>query len=272
MNKGLVSICIPVFNCEKYISNCIDSILSQSYQNIELIIVDNCSTDNTQSKILKYNNSKVKFFFNESNFGIEYNWNKAISLSTGEFVKLMPADDVLNVMCIEKQVEVLNQNNDVVLVGCNRDIINSTGGIIFKPSNNYTNIKLGINEVVSYSILSATNPIGEPGGVLLRKSFLRDTFNFDNSIPYVIDLSFYFNYLENGKCYILNDYLYSFRVSSSSLSVNISFQQRNDFLSFMYKYLKQKNVQIGFLANARLSTLSFINMIGRIFVYRLTNS
>jgi hypothetical protein len=45
-----------------------------------------------------------------------------------------------------------------------------------------------------------------------------------------------------------------------------------DFLSFIYKYLKHKNLQIGFLANARLSALSFINMVGRIFVYRLTNS
>jgi glycosyltransferase involved in cell wall biosynthesis len=274
MNKGLVSICIPVYNCEKFISSTIDSILSQTYENYELIIVDNCSTDNTVKEILRYNETKIKYYNNDKNYGIEYNWNKAISLAKGEYVKLMPADDILGINCLEKQVDVLNSNKDVVLVGCNRDIINSNGKRILKPKKNYTNRKLTLDDLINLSIKSGSNPIGEPGSVLIRTDLLKKDKNFNNTYPYVIDLNFYFNYLNNGRFIILNDYLYSFRVSSSSLSVEISYKQREDFLNFIKSYLFEKSIRnrINILMKIRLNLMTFIKMIGRIFVYRLTNS
>ena len=272
MNKIIVSICIPVYNCERFISSTIDSILSQTYNNYELIIVDNCSTDNTVKEILKYNSNKIKYYINDKNHGIEYNWNKAISLANGEYVKLMPADDILGIDCLEKQVNALNSNSDVVLVGCNRDIINSNGKRILKPHKNYTNKKLSLDDLINLSILSGSNPIGEPGSILLRTSLLKKEKNFDNSFPYVIDLNFYFNYINNGSFIILNDYLYSFRVSSSSLSVDISYKQREDFLNFIKSYLLKKSIihRINILMRIRLSLMTFTKMIARIIIYRFT--
>ena len=274
MNKGLVSICIPVFNCDRFISIAIESILNQSYENIELIIVDNCSTDNTFDEILKFKDDKIKVFRNEKNFGIEYNWNKAILYATGEFVKLMPADDVLQKKCIEKQVNILNTYDDVVLVGSNRDIINAFGKKILTPRKKYVNKILSIDDLIDLSIKSGSNPIGEPGSILLRNSLLNNLIKFDNTYPYVIDLKFYFDYLNYGNFMILEDYLYSFRVSSSSLSVDISYKQRQDFLNFINTYLSEKLLQkkINHITNIKLKVITFIKMIGRIIIYRLTNS
>lgn len=273
MNNPLVSICIPVYNCEMFISSTIDSILNQTYKNFELIIVDNCSTDNTVGEIRKFNDNKIKLYINEENFGIEYNWNKAISYAKGDYVKLMPADDLLEIKCVEKQVDVLNKNDDIVMVGCNRDIINSTGKRIMKPYKKYINKKLSLNDLFILSVNSGSNPIGEPGTVLLRASFLKNAKTFNNAFPYVIDLKFYFDYLKHGKFIILKDYLYSFRVSSSSLSVELSFKQRGDFMNFIHSYIAENSIQnkINFLIKLKLSLMTFIKMIGRIFIYRLTN-
>jgi glycosyltransferase involved in cell wall biosynthesis len=91
----LISVCIPVFNGENYISECIDSVLSQTEKNFELIIADNCSTDNTLEIVAAYSDQRIKVFKNDSNLGSISNFNRCIELAKGEFFILLPHDDIL---------------------------------------------------------------------------------------------------------------------------------------------------------------------------------
>ncbi len=96
MNKmALVSIALPTYNGEAFLSKQIDSLLSQNYNNLELIIVDDCSTDGTIEVLNQYKpNAVVKIFQNERRLGVIKNFEKAISLCAGEFISLSDQDDI----------------------------------------------------------------------------------------------------------------------------------------------------------------------------------
>ena len=80
ISKPLISICIPCYNSDKYIKDCIESGLNQTYENIEVIVLDNMSTDNSWSIISKISNSSLRKFQNEKNIGMVKNFKKFINL------------------------------------------------------------------------------------------------------------------------------------------------------------------------------------------------
>lgn len=119
MNKyfPLVSIIMPVFNSERYLKLAIDSILDQTYENIELLIVDDGSTDKSVQIIRSFNSSKIRFFQNEKNIGVSATRNKMINLSKGKYIALMDSDDISPKYRIEKQVNFLENNIQYGLIG-----------------------------------------------------------------------------------------------------------------------------------------------------------
>ena len=95
--KGLVTIAIPAYKAS-YLAEAIESALSQNYQNIELIIVDDCSPFHLENIVKKFSDSRIKFYKNEENLGktsIVHNWNKCLSLANGEYFVLLCDDDIL---------------------------------------------------------------------------------------------------------------------------------------------------------------------------------
>lgn len=103
MNNVLVSVLIPVYNVSIYIEEALNSILSQTYKNIEVIIVDDCSTDNTYLKCKEYQNkySNVKLYRNKSNMKICNTLNYGLEQCTGDYVLRMDGDDIASVDRIE---------------------------------------------------------------------------------------------------------------------------------------------------------------------------
>lgn len=108
-----VSILIPVYNREKIINETIESALSQTYKNIEIIIVDNCSTDKTYEICKQYekNNNKVKVYRNEENIGPVRNWLECLKHSTGHYIKFLWSDDWMDNDFIEKTVPYLEDED-----------------------------------------------------------------------------------------------------------------------------------------------------------------
>ena len=89
MDKVEVSICIPVYNAEEYIERTIESILNQKFSNFELIIIDNCSTDNTVDKINQFKDTRIRFYKNETNLGMVKNWNECLKKIQGKYVNIV---------------------------------------------------------------------------------------------------------------------------------------------------------------------------------------
>lgn len=111
--EGLVSVITPIYNAGGVISRTLDSIISQTYKKIEIILVDDCSKDNSHKIIEKYMNeySEIVYYRQESNQGAGAARNKALEIAKGQYVAFLDADDVWHPTKIEKQIELLNKKN-----------------------------------------------------------------------------------------------------------------------------------------------------------------
>ncbi len=117
----LVSVLIPVYNVEAYVELAVRSILEQTYQNLEIIIVDDCSTDRTHEICLnlRSTDSRIRVYRNESNRKISFTLNRAFAESTGIFIARMDGDDISEPDRISRQVDYLVANSELDLVGVN---------------------------------------------------------------------------------------------------------------------------------------------------------
>jgi glycosyltransferase involved in cell wall biosynthesis len=139
MEEPLISIILPVYNGEKYLNESIDSVLSQSYQNWELLIINDGSTDNTEELVLSFTDKRIRYLLNETNSGIIFSMNKGLDEAKGKFIARLDADDIALPHRLEKQVKFLTENEDYVLVGCYYHMIDSEGkylGKVTYPANN----------------------------------------------------------------------------------------------------------------------------------------
>ena len=109
--NNLVSIIMPAYNCEKYIKNSIESVLNQTYENWELIIVDDCSTDNTVGVIKEFNDKRIKLFQNKANSGAAFSRNWALREARGKWIAFLDADDVWVSVKLDEQLHFMIMNN-----------------------------------------------------------------------------------------------------------------------------------------------------------------
>jgi len=130
-----VSIIIPTRNRVNYLERTIHSALMQDYANIEIIITDNASSDNTEDVVKKYlHDKKVKYFRNNYNIGMAANWNKALmKYASGKYVMLLPDDDrLVDNSYISEAMELIDRNLNVVLVFANYQEVDLTTGEILR--------------------------------------------------------------------------------------------------------------------------------------------
>ncbi|MGV8905502.1 MAG: glycosyltransferase family 2 protein [Acetobacterium sp.] len=111
-NEHLVSVITPAYNCEKYIKECIDSVINQTYKNWEMIIVNDNSNDNTKENIEEYikKDQRIKLYNQQVNSGAAAARNKAIEISNGRFVAFLDSDDSWKSKKLEKQVDFMIDN------------------------------------------------------------------------------------------------------------------------------------------------------------------
>ena len=114
--QPLVTVLIPVYN-RPMVINTIKSIIDQTYQNLEILVIDNASTDNTVETIRSLNDDRIRLVVNEKNLGQTGSMNRGLKLAEGKYIARIDSDDVAFPQRIEKQVEFLEENPDYVLVG-----------------------------------------------------------------------------------------------------------------------------------------------------------
>ncbi|MGA1847656.1 glycosyltransferase family 2 protein [Deferribacter abyssi] len=118
-----VSIIIPTYNRAKYLVQAIESALAQDYPNLEVVVSDNCSTDETQTVVKNFlNDKRFKYFRNEKNLGMVGNWRKALyEYITGEWAIILSDDDYfIDNQYISKAIDLINENRDIVIVHANQ--------------------------------------------------------------------------------------------------------------------------------------------------------
>lgn len=201
--KELVSIVVSNYNNEKYIEECLNSLINQSYKNIELIIVDDCSTDNSAILIKNWINKegkflnkkgKIKFVKLPSNTGFSGAVTLGLYMANGEFIAMQDGDDISLKNRIEKQVDFLKKNKKVNSVGTNYKLIKNNK----LESNSKSFIKYGVDEIkecfakgknaVSYGTLLFRGYLFDKVGGLSRNLEGAEDYEFIiKLLPYGVD-------------------------------------------------------------------------------------
>lgn len=127
-----ISIGLPVYNGERYIREAIDSILSQTFEDFELIISDNASTDETESICRDYasQDNRIKYYRNQENLGAARNYNRVFELSTGEYFKWAAHDDICAPEFLEKCLQILDSDSSIVLCYPRTKLIDEQSNVI----------------------------------------------------------------------------------------------------------------------------------------------
>ncbi|WLD19238.1 glycosyltransferase family 2 protein [Aeromonas veronii] len=208
-----VSVVLPVYNAELYLSEAIESVLAQSYRNIELIIINDGSTDNSLNIIEKFKmqDERVRVISRE-NKGLIYSLNEGISVSKGRYIARMDADDICFLDRLEKQVQFMDSNN-----------LDICGGHYLEVDQSAVPKKLKlvpINPLIITLSLVSRVPFAHPT-VIFRRDFI-EHHNLKygcESFQHAEDLALWFKFMSsNAKAGNLNDVVLKYRVLSTSLS------------------------------------------------------
>jgi glycosyltransferase involved in cell wall biosynthesis len=178
MSNPLVSILIPVYNREHLVGETIESALAQTYSNIELIIVDNCSTDNTWDVLKSYKekDNRIKIFQNNKNIGPVLNWKRCIDEASGEYVKILFSDDLIEPNFIESAFSVFKENVAFVLA----DIELFTKDGVRKIKRRYSKSVYSTNQYYCDTLLYGLIGFSvSPGCALFRRKDLSESLVVD---------------------------------------------------------------------------------------------
>ena len=118
METNLVSIGIPTYNKSNYLKEAIQSVLNQTYQNYEIVIVDDCSTDNTKEIVESFKDKRIQYYKLENNLRPPRSWNECVKFSKGKFFAILPHDDFYEPDFIKKTIQEFEENGEVGFVQC----------------------------------------------------------------------------------------------------------------------------------------------------------
>ncbi|MGJ8745220.1 glycosyltransferase family 2 protein [Polaribacter sp.] len=250
-SSNLVSILIPTYNRRDLVVRAIDSALNQTYKNIEIIVSDNCSSDDTVKHLKKLyiNKEQVKIFESSTNTGPVSNWVNCIKKSSGDYLKLLFSDDTLHENYIAETVKVLKENDNVGFVYTPIIIETNSKKRLFYRTYNFSK-KVLSKKIENRFLLDINVPVS-PGAALFRRKDLLSSIkytipnkkNLDFTVYGAgIDLNIYFEIIKKYKyVYFLDSTKAFFYGHNTSFTINNN-------LDYYYK-----TVRMNFLQNKKPS-------------------
>lgn len=247
-SQPLVSICIPTYNGASFIAETLDSALNQTYQNFEIIITDDKSSDNTLEICKAYakKDDRIKIFENKQNLGLVGNWCESVEKASSNWIKYLFQDDLLVPDCLERMIKAALKH-EVDFVVCNRQYIFEPGfdpkvkdqyengiaktDLIFENDRIYTPEETA--EAIHPYIFN--NCIGEPPTFLFNKEKYSRA-DYPEDYFQIIDYIFILNKILVHNFVFLSDKLVKFRVHGSSESMRNNQKDTKDLKAF-HKYL-----------------------------------
>ena len=243
----LVSICIPTYNGESFLEETLNTVLSQTYPNLEIIISDDNSKDRT-IEIAESFRGKVKYelsILEHGQYGLSQNWNFCISQAKGKYIKFLFQDDLLEPDAILKMVELAEQDEEIGLVFSPRRLFITAGDTYYDPTfldrhgakdihKGWSSLKaiqsgqelLKDRNLFNYSI----NKIGEPTTVLIKKEIFDKVGLFNSDLCQLVDLEMWLRIISECKVGFVNKYLSHFRLHEHQQTTRNSAEQGLIFL------------------------------------------
>lgn len=228
----LVSIIIPIYNTEKYISKCLDSIISQTYNNWEVILINDGSTDNTYELCKRYISSDNRIYIiNKNNTGVSDSRNKALDIAKGKYVIFLDSDDYWCDNSILEKMVGLAEKYDLDIVRSGYKEIDEFNNTLFVPDNSR---KISNRVVDSITFLEKIIC----GEYFLWLSLIKKerigSVRFNIKRKYLEDVEFYLNILMNDlRCMFLPEIFYAYRKQSNSVTMNFNPSLWGDILDIV---------------------------------------
>ena len=222
-----VSVIIPIYNSEKYIKECLDSIINQTYKNLEIIIVNDVSTDNSIDIIKQYKDKRIKIVNLNYNSGVAIARNRGIEEATGDYICFIDADDYWDLAKIEKQIKFIEENNYSFIYSDYAYLKEGKQHIVHVPSS--ITYKQALKNT---TIFTST--------VMFNMNKLKKEDIYMPNIRKGQDTATWWQVLKKGiTAYAINEVLAIYRISGKSLSSN-----KFKALKRTWKIYKRENINI----------------------------
>ena len=231
-----VTVAIPTYNGALYLEECLESAINQTFSDIEIVIVDDCSTDGTPDIAEKFSrlDSRIKILRNKTRLGLVENWNKSIQYSTGEWIKFLFQDDVLYESCIEKMLRaagstqtggagsfVVGERNFVIENGVEDGLRQFYENSVVTLNDIFRGKSHILPEEFSGAILErgvGLNFIGEPTSVMIRREIFFQYSVFNQNLIHLCDLEYWTRIGTNQGLVYVPEIVIDFRVHNRSAS------------------------------------------------------
>lgn len=251
-----VSICLPVYNGERYVANAIESALAQSFTDFEFLIADDASADASPQLIADYaaKDKRIKHWRNATNLGLFQNYNECMRQAAGDFIKPFAQDDLLAPTILEQQLSAFTSQDNLALVSCARQLIDEQGHKQKILREYEKNTVLNIDEALRENLLNLKNGIGEPSAVLFPRKFMGN--GFDASFYHLGDIEYWLRIIENGKYLYLNEPLCNFRIHNQSTT-----NKNTKSLRFALDMVRMGHMYRGFLDKIGVGAQDYARLI-----------
>ncbi len=257
MNKQpLISIILPVYNSSAYLKQALDSVLTQTYSNWELIAIDDASTDHSLNILNSYakKSSKIKVFSHTPNQGIAHTLNKALKHVQGQYVARMDADDIMLPDRLQKQLKYLLKHPKTIIVGGQCQLIDTQDKIIGKKT-------FPTDHQQIYQLAFIRSPLQHPA-VMINTSLLPKKFSWYHSDQVSSeDLDLYFKLFQYGKAANLSDTIIKYRQNPQGLSLKDPLHTYLDAYKIRQNARKNYNYQPTFLTKIQNKLILIVILI-----------
>jgi glycosyltransferase involved in cell wall biosynthesis len=223
-----VSILVPTYNRSQLVQQAIASMLAQTFQDFEIIVADNCSTDDTEQAIARLGDSRIIYVKNIENIGPVNNHNRALRLARGKYICTFSDDDIMAPDNLALKVGVMEKYPNVGLVHSNINVIDGDGTITATSHWGYRNPRMAVlwQEVVSSPLMDKKrafhylyhnwNFMSMPS-VLVRSTFVfRNGIEFNNQLGFIYDWDLWLRVAMFGDFYYLDEKLVDYRIHANN--------------------------------------------------------
>lgn len=203
----MVSVIIPVYNREKTVAAAVNSVLNQTYKDLEVIVVDDGSTDKTKEVMSQIHDKRVRYIYQE-NSGACMARNHGIELARGEYIAFHDSDDTWHLNKLERQMTIFeNYNPDIVF--CKLHYIKKNGAEVLWPEK----LKTGIVDPI-------VNLFGIGTQTIIAKRIVFEKFQFDNELPRFQEFELLYRASKVFTLYCLDEGLVEYSIGNDSISKN----------------------------------------------------
>lgn len=197
-----ITVLMPVYNCEKYLRESIESILNQTFNDFELIVINDCSTDQSREIIKSYDDERIVLIENDKNLGISESLNKGLAIAKGKYIARMDGDDISFKNRLVKQYEFMEKNKDIGLCGTHVEVFNKSNSRIHRCP--IENEEIRVLQIFNSAFAHPT--------VMIRNRILKKyNLKYDSYYDGMEDYHLWIKISEVSKVANLNDVLLKYR-------------------------------------------------------------